>query len=87
MKKRMVGTAVVACMAVVGLPSVAAACLSSNGPGSCSTPPGAEVSQIAQGKPSASSVAGPNAATDWDTAPGAPNTPGQAVKNLCIGGQ
>jgi len=62
--------------ALLGLavPAVAA-------PGVCTVPPGNLVSQNAR-VPGPN--AGPNSTIVWDVAEGAPNTPGQQNKNLCI---
>jgi hypothetical protein len=51
-------------------------------PGQCHFPPGFDISSQA-GEPGAN--AGPNTTTAWKTAEGAPNAPGQAVRNVCIG--
>jgi hypothetical protein len=68
------GALVIGALLGLAVPAVAA-------PGVCTVPPGTQVSQNAH-LPGPN--AGPNSATQWTVAPGAPNTPGQQVKNLCI---
>lgn len=68
------GALVIGALLGLAVPAVAA-------PGACTVAPGTQVSQNAH-LPGPN--AGPNSATVWDTAEGAPNTPGQQVKNLCI---
>lgn len=49
-----------------------------HGPGTCGFPPGPLLRPQIPG----SANAGPNG-PQWNTAPGAPNAPGQAVVNVC----
>ncbi len=53
------------------------------GPGSCGIAPGSNISEHAQDP---GPNAGPNGTTTWFVAPDTPNSPGQAVKYVCIEG-
>ena len=57
---------------------------STPGPGEC---PGSDVgTNISLHAKDGPPNAGPNTSSGWFAAPGTPNTPGQAVKNVCVNG-
>jgi len=82
-RKMTVGVALV--VGVVAIPATAASAGpgGTKGPGDCNASPGAAtIHHFAQDD-------GPNAGPNsdpllWDNAPGTPNSPGQAVKNVCL---
>ena len=55
------------------------------GPGSCGVAPGSG-GNISDHAKDPGPNAGPNTSSGWFTDPGAPNTPGQAVKSVCVEG-
>jgi hypothetical protein len=67
----------------VGVVTATAGNGGTKGPGGCNLAPGSDISQDAQ-QPGPN--AGPNGTTTWFVAPGAPSSPGQAVKFVCIEG-
>ena len=81
-KKRLATVALLgATLAGPGIVTVTPA-LASGAPGQCHFRPGLDISSQAK---IPGPNAGPNSDTLWKAAPGAPNAPGQAVKNVCIG--
>ena len=72
--------------AALFLPGSALADPNGNGPGACDFPPGGpgtgtSISLFAKAP---GPNAGPNSLTIWGGAPGTPNAPGQAVKDVCL---
>jgi hypothetical protein len=75
-----VGAAVVLGAVTLPVGAASAGPGGTQGPGGCLENPGGLVRL--QNPPRG----GPNTSVVWSAAPGAPNTPGQAVKNVCIRG-